>query len=137
MRDPGSPRSALENDDSMNQRDSGSVIAQITRTLVLCAAFVVLAISIYYAIHVFGRVGQLITNPENARESVDAIGEIIDAPKLTFSVAGSEPVAPGKLAAFLLLLFCYWMWFWIPITMFHAAARIILRSLPERGNRRE
>lgn len=136
MHDPGNPRAAFEEshggaDPAISVRPELGVVA-ITRIFCLLASFGVLLVAIYYAIHVFGQVGHLITDPQSAQPSVDAIAKMIDTENLKFTSIGGDNIAPGRLLAFLLLIFCYVIWFWIPMTMIRIAGQIILRSLPER-----
>ena len=142
MRDPGNPRGNDPDDRRSIDRDSSSpddlvgALAALLRGLCLVAFFVVLVIGMYYAIQVFTQVGRVITDPGIARDSVDAIAEMIDAEKLTWNL-GQDPIEPGRLIAYLLLFVWYLIWFWIPMALIHAAGKIILGSLPDRDKKKK
>lgn len=135
-RDPGNPRLRGEErpgsekptrvDESMGIVDA---IAMVTRGLCLVGVFVLLVVSACLAVSVFYVIGSLIRDPSTAQNSVNAIAELISADKLTVAFAGDDRLEFGNLVAFLLYLFCYLLWLYVPATLITVSSRILLGAL--------
>ncbi|MAV38417.1 MAG: hypothetical protein CMJ59_23515 [Planctomycetaceae bacterium] len=125
--------------DQQNIPDEANLLdtfAAILRSAFLLGVFVLFAISAYYSLHVFLRLGALLADPASATESVDAIAKMIDADKLTFSVIGDgnrHQIEPGKIASFGLLFLLYLLWAVLPIQFVSVCGRILLRGVSKRG----
>ena len=103
--------------------------------------FVLLIVSAYLAINVFFSIGALIRDPQAAKSSVAGVAELISAEKLTFNYDAEQSLEFGNLVAFLLLLFCYILWLYVPATLISVCARILLGTMakkkppPRKGQR--
>ena len=113
-------------------------LGHLLRGTCLIGVFTMLAIAAYFALQVFFAIGALISDPASAQEAVAAIGRNISADKLAFQPPGQDSIEVGNLVSFLLLLFCYVLWLYVPATLISVCSRILLRSLDggkKRNNR--
>ena len=137
------PISARPSGDEIPGFEFGDMIAglgHLLRGTCLVGIFTMLVIAAYFAVQVFFRIGALVSDPATAQESVAAIGRIISADKLRFQPPGQDPIEVGDLVSFLLLLFCYVLWLYVPATLISVCSRVLLRSIGDgkkRSNRSE
>ena len=87
------------------ERDLLDVLARITRGLCLVGVFGLLIASAGLAVSVFVQIGALIKQPEQAKDSVAAIAELISADSLSLVYADDQSLQFGNLVAFLLYNF--------------------------------
>lgn len=140
VRDPGNPREATQEKIPAahwqgKRGDLAPLLTTVLQALCLVAFFVVLLVGTYYALLVFLELGKFIKNPATAKEAVEAVADHIDADRLSFGADPESSFQPGKLIAFVLYLFLFILWFWIPMALIALSGRVILRSLPGRGDK--
>jgi hypothetical protein len=138
-KDPGNPRYRGEErpgsekstavDESVGIVDA---IAMVTRGLCLVGVFALLVVSACLAVSVFYVIGSLIRDPATAKNAVNAIAELISADKLAVAFAGDERLEFGNLVAFLLYLFCFLLWLYVPASLITVSSRILLGSLAQK-----
>lgn len=145
LKEPGNPRQKLgENltrSESMHQSSSSAFWTQFELSLsgilrggVLTIVSLMLLLSVYFAFEVFRQLGQFIKDPATGRQAVADIGDMIAADSLTLQLSGEAPLLFGPLVAFLLLIFLYFLWLYIPATLIYFSSRIIfaiIKDLPD------
>jgi hypothetical protein len=138
-KDPGNPRFRDEERRGSEREPNGAegvgivdAIAMLIRGLCLVGVFVLLIVSACLAVSVFYMIGALIRDPAIAKDSVASISELISAEKLTFAYGGDEQFEFGNLVAFLLYLFCYLLWLYVPASLITVTSRILLGTLAQK-----
>src|SRR5262245_56550727 len=104
MRDPGNPRKVDPDPSSHSAASDTDSLTSLVELFIRFAGavvlFVVLLAGAYYATTAFARIGQFITKPGAARESIQEMADLIDAERLGFQPTGNPGrVEPGKLIA--------------------------------------
>ncbi len=142
-KDPGNPRFRDEERPGSEKTDGEvavgivDAIAMVTRGLCLIGVFVLLVVSACLGISVFYMIGGFIRDPSIAQDSINSIAELISAEKLTFAYADDQLLEFGNLVAFILYLFCFLLWLYVPAALITVSSRILLGTLNQTKQRAE
>ncbi|MFO0906012.1 MAG: hypothetical protein U0939_23595 [Pirellulales bacterium] len=100
-------------------------LGHLVRMIVMGVLFVLLLYGVYYALEVFTQVGGIVKDPQQIKQPIEKLTEIIQGEQLVVPVEG-EKMPLGRVVAVVLLGFGYLLWAWIPLLIISLAGRLLL-----------
>ena len=131
QKDPGHPRERL--DEPVRREELGSgmndpveMLATMVKGACLVGVFVLLFVSACLALQVFFQIGKLVTDPAATQSAVSGMAQLISGDQLVVRWSNDNHLEFGNLVAVVLLLFCYLLWLYVPVTLIWVCSRILL-----------
>ena len=100
-------------------------LGNLIRLIVMGVLFILLLYGVYYALDVFVQVGAIVKDPQQIKQPIEKLTEIIQGEQLIVPVEG-EKLPLGRVIAVILLGLGYLLWAWIPLLIISLAGRLLL-----------